>query len=49
MSSFKHLKLAINIKIPVTILQIVYINMTAISPNPNFLNYAFANFVVAWM
>ena len=31
-SSFKHLELRISIKIPVTI-QIVYINMTAISPN----------------
>ena len=37
-----HLKLPISIKIPVTIWQIVYIYMTAISPN-----YAFANLVVA--
>ena len=33
LSSFKHLKLPISIKIPVTLLQIVYIGMTAISPN----------------
>ena len=32
-SSFKHLKLSISIKIPVSIWQIVYIYMTAISPN----------------
>ena len=32
-SSFKHLKLPISIKTPVTIWQIVYIYMTAISPN----------------
>ena len=30
--SFKHLKLPISIKLPVTIWQIVYIYMTAISP-----------------
>ena len=33
LSSFKHLKLPIGIKIPVTILQSVYDYMTAISPN----------------
>ena len=33
LSSFKHLKLSISIKIPVTIWQIVYIFMTAIPPN----------------
>ena len=33
LTSFKHLKLLISIKIPVTIWQIVYIYMTAISPN----------------
>ena len=32
-TSFKHPKLAISIKIPVTLLHIVYICMTAISPN----------------
>ena len=37
LSSFKHLKPPISIKIPVTIWQIDYIYMTAISPN-----YAFA-------
>ena len=33
LSSLKHLKLPISIKIPVTIWQIVHINMTVISPN----------------
>ena len=33
LTSFKHLKLPIGIKIPVTIWQNVYIYMTAISPN----------------
>ena len=33
LSSFKHLKLPISIKIPVTMLQIVYIYMTVISSN----------------
>ena len=33
LSSFKHLKLPISIKIPVTIWQILNIYMTAISPN----------------
>ena len=33
LSSFKHLKLPISIKIPVTIWQIADINMTAISQN----------------
>ena len=33
LSLFKHPKLPISIKIPVTLLQIVYICMTAISPN----------------
>ena len=33
LSSFKHLKLPISIKIPVTIWQIVNIYMTVISPN----------------
>ena len=32
-TSFKHPKLPISIKIPVTLLQIVYICMIAISPN----------------
>ena len=35
-------------KILVTIWQIVYIYMTAISPNFDFMNYAFAKLVVAW-
>ena len=33
LTSFKHPKLPISIKIPVTLLQIVYICMTAISAN----------------
>ena len=33
LSSFKHLKLPISIKIPVTIWQMVYIYLTAISTN----------------
>ena len=33
LSSFKHLRLPIRIKIPATVCQIVYIYMTAISPN----------------
>ena len=32
-TSFKHLKLPISIKISVTVLQIVYVCMTATSPN----------------
>ena len=48
LSSFKHLKLPISIKIPVTIWQIGYINMTAISPF-DFMNYFFAKLVVAWL
>ena len=32
-ASFKHPKLPINIKIPVTLQQFVYICMTALSPN----------------
>ena len=43
-ASFKHPKLPISIKIPVTLLQIVYICMTAI-----FMNYLFANLLVAWL
>ena len=41
---FKHLIQPISIKIPVTLLQIVYICMTAIS-----MNYLFANLLVAWL
>ena len=42
----KHLNLSISIKIPVTLLQIVYIYMPSKSPN---VNYAFAKLVVAWL
>ena len=45
-ASFKHLKLPISIKMPVTVLQIVDICMTATAV---FANYFFANLVVAWM
>ena len=43
LSSFKHLKLPICIKIPVTVWQIVYIYITAISHE-----LCFAKLVVAW-
>ena len=42
-ASFKHLKLPISIKMPVAILHIVYVCMTATAPN-----YFFANLVFAW-
>ena len=48
LSSFKHLKLPISIKIPVTVWQIVYIYMTAITKF-NFMNNDFAKLVVAWL
>ena len=52
-TSFKHPKLPISIKIPVTLLQIVYICMTdtAISRicEFEFVNYLFANLLVAWL
>ena len=47
--SFKHPKLPISIKIPVTLLQIVYICMIAISSNFEFMNHLFANLLVAWL
>ena len=43
-TSFTHTKLPISIKIPVTLLQIVYICMAAISPNSSS-----ANLLVAWL
>ena len=49
-TSFKHPKLPISIKIPVTLLQIVYIFMTATSLNSSlWSNYLFANLLVAWL
>ena len=48
-TSFKHSKLSISIKIPVTLLQIVYICMTTISPKFDFMNYFFVNLLVAWL
>ena len=48
LSFLRHLKLPISIKIPVSIWQIVYICMTAIPPD-DFMNYAFAKLVVAWL
>ena len=44
LSSFKHLQLPISIKIPVTIWQIAYIYMTAIS-----MNYALCMVVIWWI
>ena len=46
----KHLNLPISIKITVTIWQIVYIYMTATlyMTKFDFMNYAFAELVVAW-
>ena len=48
LSSFKHFKLPISIKIPVTIWQIVYLHDSYIT-KLNFMNYAFAKLVVAWL
>ena len=48
LTSFKHPKLPIIIKIPVTLLQIVYICMTAIWKF-KFMNYLFANLPVVWL
>ena len=47
-TSFKHPKLSISFKNPVTLLQIVYICMTAISKF-QFMNYLIANLLVAWL
>ena len=48
-SSFKHLKLPISIKIHVTIWQIVlYLHDSCITKF-DFMNYAFADMVVAWL
>ena len=44
-TSFKYLKLPISNKIPVTLLQIVNIWMTALE----FMNYLFANLLVGWL
>ena len=44
--SFKHPKLPISIEIPVTLLQNVYIRMTA---KFEFMNYLFANLLDAWL
>ena len=48
-TSFKHPKLPISIKIPVTLLQIVYICMTEYISKFEFMNYLFANLLVAWL
>ena len=45
-TSFKHPKLPISIKIPVPLLQIVYLHDSYIS---KFMNYLFANLLVAWL
>ena len=44
----KYPKLPISITIPITLLQIDYICMTAISKF-EFMNYLFANLLVAWL
>ena len=49
-TSFKHPKLPISIKIPVTLLQIVYINLhDSYISKFDFMNYLFANLLVAWL
>ena len=48
-SSFKHLKLQISIKIPVTIIaNCLYLHDSYVT-KLDFVNYAFANLVVAWL
>ena len=47
LTSFKHPKLPISIKISVTILQIVYICMSATSPD-QLVNLFFAYLIVVW-
>ena len=50
LSSFKHLKLPISIKIPVTIIIVadcLYLHDSYITKF-DFMNYAFAKLVVAW-
>ena len=46
-ASFIHPKLPISTKIPVTLLQIVYLHDSYISKF-EFVNYLFPNLVVAW-
>ena len=46
-TSFKNLKLPIRIKIPITLLQIVYICMTGIIFKFDFMNYLFA-YLLVW-
>ena len=48
LSSFKHLKLPISIKIPVTIWQTFYILEDSYITKFDFMDYAFAKLVVAW-
>ena len=48
-TSFKNLKLPISIKIPVTLLQIVYIFHDSSISKFEFVNYLFANLLVAWL
>ena len=45
----KHPKLSISIKIHVTLLQIVYILHDSYISKLEFMNYLFANLVVAWL
>ena len=48
-ASFKHLKLPISIKIPVTLWQNVHICITAVSHKNEFMKYLLANLLVAWL
>ena len=48
LSSFKHLKLSIGIKIPVTMVNCLYLHDSYITKF-DFVNYAIANFVGAWL
>ena len=46
-ASLQHVTLPINVKIPVTLLQILYIYMTVLSSNFDFKNHRFAILVLA--
>ena len=48
LSSFKHLKLPISIKIPALEANCLYLHNSYITEF-DFVNYAFANLVVAWL
>ena len=48
-ASLKHPILPVSIKIPVTMLKIVYIFYVSHISKFDFMNYLFANLVVAWL